>query len=220
MKKQLSGLKKYINKSKVDNFWKRRTEIKDPLVSIHFKIDNTHTFDEKLVNEYVKKNYSVLDLACGTCFLANRLTSKVKFIKAVDKYGKFLKYCNRSENLITVEKDIINFKDKIKYNVILLFGIMNYFDDIDAVKIYENCKKMLKKNGVLIVKHQCGINEDVVVDNYSKIIDDNYHAVYRELKNDKRLLHLFFKKIKIIDIYPKKLNPWKNTHFYAFVCQK
>lgn len=208
-----------INKAKVDQFWSRRAKnISDERIATHFKRDDSHIFDLRLVEKYITTKSAVLDLACGTCYIANRLVDKVKFIKAVDKFGEFLKFAKKVDKLVTVEADIAEFKDSQKYDVILLFGIMVFFDEKATVAIYKKCRNLLAKNGTLIVKHQCGVGQDVVINHYSPQIGDHYHAVYKHLDYDISLLSRYF-KVEIVDIYPPRLNPWQNTHFYAFVCK-
>lgn len=208
----------HINTKKIDNFWKRRAKIKDPRISTHFKQDDTHVFDLKLIRKFCKPTSHMLDLACGTCYLSNELINEVAYIKAVDKYGEFLTHCKTVPNLETVTKDILDFDDTKKYDIILLFGIVMYFNEIDTRAIYRKCKKLLKKGGIVIVKHQCGVLKDVVVDSYSPVIKDTYHAVYKHVEKDKKLLEEFF-DFEVINIYPPRLNPWPNTHFYAFIAQ-
>lgn len=207
-----------LDRKKIDKFWEKREKIKDPRVSTHFKTDSTHLFDLALIRKYVTPKTKLLDLACGTCFLSNELVNEVAYIKAMDKFGRFLKHCNISDTFITEEADLIGYKDNNMYDIILGFGIMNYFDNEEASSIYKNMATMLSKDGVFIVKHQSGINEDVLIDAYSDQIGDTYHALYRNVNTDKKLLEQYF-QVEVIDIYPSKLNPWPNTHFYAFVCK-
>ncbi len=208
-----------LDRKKIDSFWSKREKIKDPRISTHFKKDDTHVYDLKLIRKYIKKTSHVLDLACGTCYISNELAGEVAYIKAIDKFGKFLTYCKTSPDFETQEVDLIGYKDDRLYDVILGFGIMNYFDDKEALAIYKNMSSLLNKKGTFIVKHQSGIGGDVMVDNYSQQIGDTYHALYRHIEKDKRLLEKYF-DVTIVDVYPKKLNPWPDTHFYAFICTK
>src|SRR3989338_2588233 len=210
-------MKKLITRKKVDAFWKKRTKIEDARVSTHFRDDDMHVFDLRLIKKYITPKTRLLDLGAGTCYHANRLANKVAYIKATDKFGEFLKYCNIGPNFETEAADALTYNDGKKYDVILLLGVLNYFDDEEALQIYRNCSEMLANGGTLIVKHQSGIKDDVVVDKFSEVIGDNYHALYRHKKRDEALLKKYF-NVEVIDIYPKRLNPWPNTLFYAYVC--
>lgn len=193
--------------------------MKDARVSTHFRDDDMHVFDLRLINKYISPKTRLLDLGAGTCHHANRLAGKVAYIKATDKFGEFLKFCKVGPDFEVQESDVLSYRDKQKYDVILLLGVMNYFDDSEALRIYRSCRKMLAPRGVLIVKHQAGVDEDVVVDKYSEKIGDNYHALYRHKEKDIKLMEKYF-RVQVVDIYPKRLNPWPNTHFYGFVCKQ
>ena len=52
----------------------------------------------------------------------------------------------------------------------------------------------------------------------NKLLDD--WIEYKKVEKDEELLKEFFQKVTIKDIYPKRLNPWPNTHFYAFIASK
>ncbi len=205
-----------MDQKKVDEFWSKRAKIADPRISTHFKKDDTHVFDLQLIRKYTNPDSEILDMGCGTCYLANKLVKEVKYIRAVDKYPEFLEHCSVTHNLETEASDVLSYTDTRTYDIILLFGVVMYFSEEDTRKIYAMCHKLLKPNGVLIVKHQCGIEDDVAIDAYSPVIGDNYYAVYKQKQKDIMLLEEFF-DVEVIDIYPPRLNPWKNSHFFAFV---
>ncbi len=211
-------MKTQIDRKKIDAFWKKRTKVTNVRVSTHFRIDDMHEFDLKLIEKYITKKTRLLDLGAGTCYHANRLIGKVAYIKATDKFGEFLHHCKVGDNFETQTADALTYDDHKKYDVILLLGVMNYFSDKEASQIYKNCHSMLAEGGTLIIKHQSGVKEDIVVDKYSEVIGDSYHALYRQKEKDVKLMEKYF-QVETIDIYPKRLNPWPNTHFYAYVCK-
>jgi len=208
-----------MDKGKIDAFWNRRANVSDPRLATHFKHDNTLEYDIQLIEFYLKEEAKLLDLGCGTCAITNYFESKVNFICAVDKHEGFLQHCSNSNKIELIISDIASYRDDRKYDCIIIFGVMNYLSEDDARSLYERCQKMLTKRGVLIVKHACGVEEDIVVDKYSEAISDWYYAVYRWVDKEKNLLSEYF-NVKIVDIYPPELNPWENTHFYAFVCNE
>ena len=207
-----------MDRVKVDRFWKSRTKVSNSRKATHFKDDDTHIFDIELIMKYILPESEILDLACGTGCHTNILASSVKSIKAVDKFDTFLDAVIKVPNITTECCDVLSYEDKNLYDTILVLGLMNYFSDSEALKIYEKCHGLLKTGGTLIVKHACGVKNDVLVDKYSKELKENYYALYRHLKKEQQLLSQFF-SIETIDIYPKRLNPWENTHFYAFICR-
>lgn len=207
-----------LSRKKIDNFWAKRAQIKDARVATHFKKDDTHIYDLQLIRKYCKKDTEILDVACGTCYLANELVDEVSYIKGTDKFGEFLSHCRVSNKLEVEVADILEYKDSKKYDIILMFGVVMYFDDLDTENIYRKYRTMLKPDGLLIVKHQCGVTEDIIIDKYSEQIGDNYQAIYKNVRKDEAILKKYFSSVIVVDIYPPRLNPWTNTHFYAFIC--
>jgi 2-polyprenyl-3-methyl-5-hydroxy-6-metoxy-1,4-benzoquinol methylase len=113
-----------LSRSQIDQFWRKRAIIKDPRVSTHFKQDDAHLFDLKLIKQFCKPQSELLDVACGTCYLSNALINDVAYIKGTDKFAEFLQYCHTSEKLEVEQADILSYQDEKKYDIILMFGIM------------------------------------------------------------------------------------------------
>ena len=63
--------------------------------------------------------------------------------------------------------------------------------------------------------------EDVCIKGYSNELGCEYYANYRWIENELNLLRkVGFKISEVVDIYPDEFNRWKNTKFYALVCEK
>lgn len=209
-----------LDKKKISNFWKKRAEVKDPVVATHWKHDSAIQYDLELVKRFLNKSdIRLLDLGCGTGRTTNALEPFVQHITAVDKQREFLEHCKKSEKIKTICSEVETYFDDEKYNIIIIFGVMNYVNEKESGIIYRNCKKMLSKDGILIVKHACGVKSDVMVDHFSENINDYYHAEYRYVFKEQELLRSAGFNVTIEDIYPEELNPWENTHFYAFICK-
>lgn len=202
----------------IDQFWKSRTEINDCLVATHFKIDDTHDIDFEFVSRLIEPQHSVLDLGAGTCILSSRLAPHVHKVIAVDKFNKFLEAAPKTPNLTRVESDVFHFKSDTPFDLVLLFGVTNYFDTEETLLIYQRCAGLLKSHGKLILKHQCGVRDDVFIDRFSEQIGGRYISFYKHLEKEIKQLESLFKRVEVIDIYPPENNPWPDTHFYAFIC--
>jgi trans-aconitate methyltransferase len=209
-----------LDKNKIDHFWRSRSKEEDPRIATHFKQDATLELDVAFIKRYVSPDSRVLDLGCGTGTVSNQIASSCSYIRAIDKVDAFLKHCNTAPHISVGVSDIVTYLDQDQYDVIILFGVMIYIEEHEASKIYANCHQMLKPNGKLIVKHACGVTEDVIVDTFSTEINDWYHAVYRFHEKEKKLINAHFNTVEKIDIYPPELNRWSNTHVYAFVASK
>tara|TARA_B100000683_G_C12354384_1_gene500352 strand:+ start:111 stop:407 length:297 start_codon:yes stop_codon:yes gene_type:complete len=97
---------------------------------------------------------------------------------------------------------------------------MHYFNAKEAFQIYNNAFRMLRSQGELIVKNQFGTPDERTVNGWSDNLKAHYFANYRTLKKEVSLLESAgFDQIEIRDIYPRELNPWDNTHYYALVAK-
>ncbi|MDA1354059.1 MAG: class I SAM-dependent methyltransferase [bacterium] len=207
-------------RKKFDSFWENQAKQQDKYLATHFKKDSTHERDFEFIRKYTSKQSRILDMAAGTCIVTSRLAPTVKHITAVDKFQTFLDECPPIHNITCMQGDIQTMPISGHYDIILLFGIMNYFTPEEAGNIYQKYAKHLNKGGLILIKHQCGVNEDILIDTYSEQLGRNYSAFYRSTETELKLLAPHFNSIETIDIYPPELNRWENTHFYAFVCRK
>jgi hypothetical protein len=75
--------------------------------------------------------------------------------------------------------------------------------------------------GRMIVKHQMGLTEDVIVDTFSQELRQNYYSEYRSLENETALVSSAgFDDLRTTDIYPDSFNRWGNTRFMAITALK
>jgi HAD superfamily phosphoserine phosphatase-like hydrolase len=218
--------KKYFDQwnfsnSKAINYYDQLAKkIKNP-IEIRNKAPDHSYYDIGVVKRFSGKNKELLDLGSGTGLLINNLTNDFKKIIAIEKYKKFSNFINKSKKIKVVNKDVLDLEIDRNYDVITAFGLMNFFNFQEASGVYKKVFDLLEQNGIFIVKHQMGVDEDVVEDAYSSELGCNYFSNYRSLQNESDLLKkIGFRIQEIIDIYPDKFNRWDNTHFYAIVCSK
>jgi cyclopropane fatty-acyl-phospholipid synthase-like methyltransferase len=115
----------------------------------------------------------------------------------------------------------MDFSSNKQFDVITIFGVLHYFNEKEAMAIYQKYYPYLKKGGKMIVKNQFGVKEDVIVDGYSEEQQQNYFACYRYITKEQKILETIgYKNIEVVDIYPPECNRWENTHFYAIVAEK
>lgn len=135
-----------------------------------------------------------MDLGAGSCVLSDKISEfpQVKSVSAVEKFGEFFKK-RAPRSKVLIESDVLKFQSDDKFDLILLFGVMNYFDTNEALEVYAKCAKLMKNDGFFLVKHQCGVSEDVFVDHFSKELNHDYHAIYRSFENEQTLLSNYFR---------------------------
>lgn len=174
--------------------------------------------DAKFIMKYANKDSVILDLASGTGMAISRYYEKVGHIDAVEVFTEFTKFIPRSPNIDIFNKSIVDFEPGKKYDLVLMFGIVQYFNESEMDALYKKYKKCLKPTGKLIIKNQFGVKEDVVVSGMSKELGRVYCSQYRHLDKEMNMLRsIGFDKVKVFDVYPTEANRWDNTHFYAIV---
>ena len=177
--------------------------------------------DTAFIRKYADNTSTVLDLGSGTGLIVNKLYPYVKKIIAVEPFYQFTQYITKSSNIQIVNCDAASFLSDDKFDIILLFAVMHYVDETEAIAIYKKYIKYLSKDGKIIIKNQFGIHDDVTINGFSEELQENYFAQYRFINKEVKLLQeAGFSSVDVVDIYPPKCNRWENTHFYALVATK
>jgi cyclopropane fatty-acyl-phospholipid synthase-like methyltransferase len=190
-------------------------KIDNPLLLRNKAKDFTY-YDVEFLKKFSDKNKILLDLGSGTGLTINSLMNDFKKIIAVEKYKEFSKFISKEIEIINLDLKDINLNE-LNFDIVTLFGVMNYFSYDEAKELYKKIYNSFK--GTLIIKNQFGINEDVIVDKFSEELNSYYYSEYRYLQKEIKLLeNIGFKIKEVVDIYPPEYNRWDNTHFYAIVC--
>jgi trans-aconitate methyltransferase len=206
-----------VDKLKIDAFWTARAQIEDRRLATNFRDDGRLAFDVALVRKFLPPEARILDLGAGTCTLSQPFLSDCGQLTAVDKFGAFLDNAPQHPKLRKICADVATFSIDETFDLILLFGVVNFLSPDEERRLYRSCAAMLADGGHLIVKNQCGVHDEVLVDSYSEELRAHYHARYPAFERQRACLAEFF-DVELLDIYPADLNRWENTHFYAFVC--
>lgn len=178
-------------------------------------------YDAEFILRYVNLQTHLLDLASGTGLTLNKIYHKVGKITAVEPFVSFTKFIQKSPNIEIINKTLSDFIPEKQYDLLTFFGIMQFFTENEALRLYKKYFQALKQEGRIIVKNQFGIKEDVIVSGYSDELKTEYYSHYRHLDKEIYLLNnTGYKNIEVFDIYPPECNRWENTHFYAIVAEK
>lgn len=183
------------------------------------KWNNHSVEDAEFILQYVTSESSLLDMASGSGLIVNKLYPHVKRILAVELFPAFTQFIVDAPNIEIIHDDVLSFTTEEQFNVITCFGIMHYLNRNEAKSVYAKLYRNLLPNGVLIIKQQFGVYEDVRVQTtLAHFADEEYHSEYRYIDSEVKLLEqIGYTNIDIIDIYPSEYNKWENTHFYALV---
>lgn len=197
----------------VKKFWENRNKQKN-LCWEDFK-----GLNELLVLKYLKRGNSILDLGCGEGDLLKKVSSIIQFGEGVDWLPS---YKQTIDNVRFTCIDLKEFNPERKYDIITMFGITQYMQEDDLVKLYKKLKTSLKDGGKLLIKHQVSTCElDKEVASFSEKLNANYYSIFRTLKSDMKLLREGgFEIYDIIDPYPANFNKWPDTQYKMYICVK
>lgn len=200
-------------------YWAKIADNKPTEKSVKVNPINDYSeYDANFISNYVNKHTNLLDLASGSGLIVNKIQPLVKSITAVEKFSQFSDYITKATNVTVINDDILQYSTTQYFDVITLFGVVQYFSEKEVSGLYNKCRKLLVKNGKTIIKNQFGVSEKVVVSGYSDELKTEYFSEYRHVEKEILLLYdSGFSCVEKIDIYPPECNRWANTHFYALV---
>ena len=116
-----------------------------------------------ILNQYfVFEKISALDLFSGSGSISYELASRgVKKITSVEKNIKCVRFINNFSNTLDMNLNVVNYPvfqflniTKSKFNLIIADPPYSHSKkEIEAIVDLIFCKKILKKNGILIIEH-------------------------------------------------------------------
>lgn len=196
--------------NEVKKFWDTRSE-KDNFLwrneLLPFKVE--------FIKKNIKPNTHILDLGAGDLSLDFELVDNVTSIVAVDYASVVQKH--HHDKITSHQQDVYNFisNSNEKYDHILVIGVMNFIKN--PIEFYQACKDHLLDDGSLIVAHQCGKYNQVIVNNF--IDSEPYTAIYPYWLNEQNILESLNFKVTTTNPYPDKFNHHDNTEFKGFICK-
>jgi ubiquinone/menaquinone biosynthesis C-methylase UbiE len=126
----------------------------------------------------INKDYSVLDLGCGTGRWALFLAPKVMNITAVDFSESFIKIAKNNakrlniKNVQFVKNNIIDYKTNNKFDIIYNGGVFQYLNDRDLNILLNYLISRLKKNGVFVSRDSVNLKKRIY-------LSGRYEVIYR-----------------------------------------
>lgn len=198
-------------KDKIKSFWLGRVR------------SNRYLWDESLskqkallIKRFIRPGQIILDLGAGDGRLAEFL-SKSNDVTAVDFIDAGLTRL-ASPTLHPIICDLIDFVPTATYDLVVLFGIAIYLDRQSMCGVYSRCFDYLATGGTLLIHQQFGLDDDVVVDEFSQCLGSHYRAEYRSVKTESELLRSAgFTKITAEDTGHDR---WPNTKFKLLIVKK
>lgn len=119
----------------------------DTIDKFSIKLNNDFTdYDAELIKDFYKKG-TLLDLGSGSGILLSKIKTLFSKIVAVEKFKRFSDFIDKDNNIIVVNQNILDFTTTDVFDTITMFGIMHYFNNIEAEFIYKKYYNNLKKRG-------------------------------------------------------------------------
>lgn len=195
-------------------------QLTDPLQTRN-KAKDFSEYDIGLMRRLSGREKTLLDLGSGTGLLINHLQEDFKSILAVEKYPEFSKFIDCSTNIEVVNADLLEFETADRFDVVSAFGVLNFFCGREAKQLYQKISRVMQPWGVFVLKHQMGIDADVVVEGWSEELQCDYFSEYRHVVREVKLLReCGFSVNEQLDIYPDEYNRFTNTRFFALTCSR
>lgn len=126
-----------------------RAEISDLLINI---VTFNYYFIKKIIRtELVSAKYSnVIDVGCGTGVLSSLFDKKKYFGFDIDpsiiKHAKI-----KHPGYKFAVGNIVNFKIKKKYDLVIVIGVLHHLDDADLTKSVQTLNSLLSDDGKIVI---------------------------------------------------------------------
>jgi 2-polyprenyl-3-methyl-5-hydroxy-6-metoxy-1,4-benzoquinol methylase len=190
-----------------------RVYLEDPKLKIqtitHHK--ERYIFASKV--RVVNSGEFALDLACGSGYGTDLLREAGYISCGVDIDEKAIKYAkNKFKDNIYIKGDVGRFFNPLGYKLIVLFEAIEHISYEEGLKVIENVKGMLDKDGYFIVSTPRDIN-------------NKYNMLHKSLWDYVVLKNILSSKFKSVEMWGQdwdsgiisKVNPESNDFFIA-VC--
>lgn len=110
----------------------------------------------KIIDSTIQKNYTVLDIGCGTGYITNLLSLRhpdinltgIDFSNGIDHAIEFAKkhYLN---NVHFIKKDFLDFETDQRFDVVLAQGVLHHIPNFELA--FEKAKSLVNPGGKLVV---------------------------------------------------------------------
>jgi SAM-dependent methyltransferase len=203
-----------LDKEIVRNFWRSKSNQKsNRWTGIDF-LD----YEVKFIGDLLKSappSISILDLGSGAGELSKRIQRDNDRLTAVDYEKNFGRFFNATQNQHFIQEDVTNYKSYLKFDLILLFGVVIYLTKSEERKIYEVILNCLAKGGTAVIKHQVSLNEEVCINSFSEELKTDYSARYPSRLETEVTLKSVFSHVEPLS-YPNKFNRFENMKNIAY----
>jgi len=138
---------------------------------------------------YLSQKGSLLELGCGIGRWSRILSNYVKEVDAVDLNATFVRKARQlseqegKKNIKIYCSSIKDFKPEKKYDIIVSIALIHYLPEDQFLRTMDLIIKNLKVEGYAIFRESLANDKRFEIHGYySEILDNEYHAIYRTVK--------------------------------------
>lgn len=206
---------------KIKDYYEKLAEGITSAIETRNKAPDFTTYDVAFVRQFSDTRNSLLDMGAGTGLLLNQISGYFQAVTAVELYPEFSKFIKPKPHLRVVNQNILDFETAETFDLVIAFGVMNFFSTTEAEALYKQFFKFTTQGGTLIIKNQMGVAKDVIVDRHSEELGHHYYSEYRSASHEAKLISAAgFNVSDVHDIYPDEFNRWPDTRFQCIVASK
>ena len=202
-----------MDKEAIAQFWKLRASTGVT------RWTNTSLLEYELetLRKIAPKINHVLDLGCGHGELSRQLCRRDIRLHAVDMEPSFAASFSQ-ENFFFELGEVAQFRSATTYDLILLFGVITYLTSDEECRAYANIAGLKQKEGVVVVKNQCSVDEEFIFDDQSKDLGSRYIGRYPNLAAQLARLKECFSTVEVLK-YPSCFRFHETSEHVMFVCR-
>tara|TARA_B100000965_G_scaffold398614_1_gene417053 strand:- start:5 stop:547 length:543 start_codon:yes stop_codon:yes gene_type:complete len=156
------------------------------------------SFRKKIIIKNIKNSkVKVLDIGCGPAEVLNYIPNSVYYGYDIDprsiNYAK-KKYKDKNHHFFCKKFGKSEIKKLPKIDYVILFGIVHHLNDEEVKNLFELCKKVMKKNAVLLTEDPILIKNQNPIARF--LIKNDRGMNIREKSNYLKLVNVYFKNIR------------------------
>lgn len=159
----------------------------------------------------------VLDLGAGDCAISVALAlERGVQVTAID-YASAPRVLHHP-NVTFISGDVRTARYPEGHQMGLLFGLMQFMSDADAVRVYEKCRDSVERR-IVVISH-CARRRRKVVDGYSEALKSHYISIYRTIEEESNLAEKAGWKATSVYGLGGNYDKWPDTYNQAFVFRR
>ena len=157
----------------------------------------------RVIEGYLTKEGSMMELGCGLGRWTRVLSSHVKNIEAYDYSDSFIKNAKiicAKENINNVSftcSNVAEIQPNRHFDYIVSIALLHYLDELQFKKCIEVIKSNLVTGGLAILRESFGYSKRFEMHGfYSELLAEEYHAVYRTTEE---IIESFGKSFSVLE---------------------